>query len=91
MADRGSPGELVVTELQASSFQKALNLHYPTRQSLFPVGVRSMTVKVSVLSILYLWHLAMSQLQILPSAMLCAAADGSEACPLSRYTEPWDV
>lgn len=48
-----------------------------------------MTVKISFLSTLSLWHLAMPQLQILASALLCAAADGSEAFPLSRYTEPW--
>lgn len=48
-----------------------------------------MTVKISFLSTLSLWHLAMPQLQILLSALLCAAADGSEAFPLSRYTEPW--
>lgn len=49
-----------------------------------------MTVKISFLPTLSLWHLAMPQLQILLSALLCAAADGSEAFPLSRYTEPWD-
>lgn len=67
MADRSSPGELVVADLQASSFQEALNLQYPTWQSLFPVGVISMTVtQISFLSTLYLQHLPMSQLLIVP-------------------------